>query len=152
VVETLTDGLARSCINRRRPMTLLHRFALLLTAALAGCASTGTDGAARPRQNLSVLTQEEMRAAHHTNVYEAVAALRANWIRPRGPISFADPTAGQVFVFQDGLRLGNVTYLRQVPVSDVRSLQFLSPTEATARFGLQSSAGPAIVINRTLGP
>jgi hypothetical protein len=128
-------------------------FALLLTLATIGCASApSADGERAGSRNRNVLTVEEMRESHHTNVYEAVAALRANWIRQQGQISFQSPTAGQVLVFQDGMRVGDVSYLRQVSVNTVQRLQYFNATEAAARFGLQTDAGPAILITTGTGP
>jgi hypothetical protein len=132
-------------------MKLTRCFALLLTAALVGCSTASTSGAERPTRNPGVLTQEEMQASHYTNVYEAVAALRANWMRQQAPISFGSADAGQVVVFMAGVRLGDVSQLRQLNVSGVRSIQYLNPTEAAARFGLQAASGPAIVVTPATG-
>jgi hypothetical protein len=124
--------------------------ALLLAAAVAGCsAGRGSDG---PRRDFSVLTQQEIQAAHYVNLYDAVDALRSNWIRRRGPASLINPHAGQVTLFMEGVRLGDVGYLRLMHVSGVASLRFLNINEASARFGLQANSGPAIVVIPSPGP
>jgi hypothetical protein len=121
---------------------------MVLALALAGCATTGSDpDAQRISGNRSVLTQEEIRGAYHSNLYDVVQALRPNWLAQRGPISFADPEAGRVLVYVNNVQAGGAEYLRQVSVLDVLSLRYLDPVEASAQFGLKQSGGAAIIIN-----
>ena len=133
-------------------MKYSHLLVLALSVLMLGCASTTSrEAGQQPRRQQNVLTQEEMREAHQNNVYEAVAALRTNWLRPRGQASFRDPNAGQVVVFLNGILVGGPDYLRQLSTADVTSLQFLNASEAASRFGLQTSSGPAIVISTSPG-
>lgn len=132
-------------------MKITRVILLAVGLAIVGCtASSNEDAAQRPRRQQNVLTQEEIRSANHTNVYDVVAALRSNWINQRGSISFSNPNAGQVQVFMYGQRVGGPEFLRQLNVNDVTSLAFLNPSEAAARFGLQSGSGPAIVVEAAL--
>lgn len=123
---------------------MIHARMLLLALVIVatGCASAGGgDGTERPRRQQNLLTQEEILAAHHTNLYDVVATLRPGWLRTRGQISLADPDAGRVMVYVDGVRAGGVDYLRQLHASDARSLEYLNETQASARFGLQQGGG-----------
>jgi hypothetical protein len=129
--------------------------ALLLVLAVAvlgaGCARASADGVTRPARQSDVLTQEEIRGALKQNVHEVVSTLRPNWIRQRGQISFNDPTAGQVVVYINGVRVGGAEYLRQMSVLDVVSLRFVNSTEAGARFGIQQNGGAAILVDTRPG-
>lgn len=121
---------------------------LAVATSLAGCASSGADsGSQRPSRQGNVLTQEELLATQHTNVHDALAVLRPNWMAVRGPISFQNPDAGQVRVYLDFVDAGDVRYLRQLRVRDVLSLQFLNSLEAAQRFGLRTNSGPVILVN-----
>ena len=129
-------------------MTLSRLLVLALSILMVSCAPTNGENAARgPKRQQNVLTQEEIREANYSNVYDAVAALRPNWLRSRGPVSFYEPDAGQVVVVMYNALLGGVDYLRRLNVTEVISLQFLSASEAGARFGFDTSSGPAIVID-----
>jgi hypothetical protein len=121
---------------------------LAVATSLAACASSGAEsGSQRPSRQSNVLTQEELLATQHTNVHDALAVLRSNWMAERGPISFQNPEAGQVRVYLDFVDVGGVSYLRQLRVRDVISLQFLNSMEAAQRFGLRTNSGPVILVN-----
>jgi hypothetical protein len=92
-----------------------------------------------------------MQRANFTNVFDAVSARRSYWMRQRGQISVSNPTAGRVQVFYNGMLVGDAGYLRRVSVADVRSVQYLSASEAASRFGLQTKSGPAIVVHALNG-
>lgn len=126
-------------------------FLVALLVAAAGCASAaGSAGGERISRQQNVLTREEIRGTHRSNVYDVVAMLRPTWLRNRGQISIGDPEAGQVVVYLNSVQAGGADYLRQVPSSEVVSLEYLNETQASARFGLKQSGGPAIVIH-TMG-
>lgn len=119
-----------------------------IAVLMVSCAPASMkDAGSRPIRQPNVLTQEEIRSGHFRNVFDAVAALRGNWLARRGAVSFRDPTAGQVLVFMHGQRIGGVDYLRQVSTAHVISVQFLNPTEAAAQFGLRTSSGPVIIVD-----
>lgn len=121
---------------------------LAVAMSLAGCASSGAEGGSqRPSRQSNVLTQEELLATQHTNVHDALAVLRPNWMAERGPMSFQNPEAGQVRVYLDFVDAGGVSYLRQLRVREVLSLQFLNSMEAAQRFGLRTNSGPVILVN-----
>jgi hypothetical protein len=110
---------------------------LLCIAATLACAPGRTGGT--PRPDRSVLTQESLRDQHYENVYQAVEALRSNWLLSRGPDSFTAPSI--VLVYMDNVKLGGVEWLRTVPISAVSTIQHLDPNEATARYGIGHGAG-----------
>lgn len=121
---------------------------LAVAMSLAGCASSGAEsGSQRPSRQSNLLTQEELLATQHTNVHDALAVLRPNWMAERGPMSFQNPEAGQVRVYLDFVDAGGVSYLRQLRVREVLSLQFLNSMEAAQRFGLRTNSGPVILVN-----
>jgi hypothetical protein len=111
---------------------------LLLLASLA-CQR----GPAGPRPDPSVLTQAEMREHNFTNVYDAVAALRPNWLTVRGADSFQSPS--QLWVYFDQTRLGGVDQLRPITVASVAWVRHYSGTEATTRWGINHGSGVIFV-------
>lgn len=118
----------------------MQKLAGMLVVALVGsaCASggTGTAGA-----NRNVLTQEELAASVFDTAYEAVERSRPEWLRSRGATSLMHGTAEYVVVYMDHARLGEMATLRNVRVTDIREIRYLSGPEATTRYGTGHSGG-----------
>jgi hypothetical protein len=134
-------------VLRHRPTAVLLLAALVL--APAACASGAAAGADRaPRTQSNRLTADEIQSGNYQTAYEAVRALRPAWLHQRGNVSLLDPGANEVAVYLDGAPLGGPGELRQVRAGDVVTMEYLSGTEATTRFGT-GNAGGAIVISTT---
>jgi hypothetical protein len=118
-----------------RPRRRLIALLLLLSSA---CASNPQSESA-PRGDRNLLTQKELLDQHFLNAYEAVEALRSQWLQPRGPDSFNTPS--RVWVYMDNVKLGDVESLRGVAVNTIMSIRHLSANEATARWGVGHAAG-----------
>ena len=91
------------------------------------------------RMDRSVITQEQMVDGSYATVYDAVAALRSNWLRPRGPDSFVLPSI--VWVYIDGARAGDVDVLRNIQPKLVNAVRFYDGPTATGRWGVDNGAG-----------
>lgn len=76
---------------------------------------------------------------HYATVYDAVAALRSTWLRPRSVDSFLSPSI--VWVYLDGTRLGDVTTLQQMQPKLVTSVRFYDGPTATGLWGVDNGAG-----------
>lgn len=103
------------------------------------CAACGPTTEGRPRGDRNLLTQEELVARGYHNVYDAVEALRNNWLRPRGSDSFNQPSEVQVYL--DSNRLGGVDALRGMNVNVIRSVRWFDGVTATGRWGVGHGAG-----------
>jgi hypothetical protein len=115
-----------------------RRFISLLLVLACACAGN-PPGESAPRGDRNLLTQKELLDQHFLSAYDAVEALRSQWLQPRGPDSFVSPS--QVWVYIDNVKLGNVESLRTVPVSTIMSIRHFSANEATARWGVGHAAG-----------
>jgi hypothetical protein len=109
---------------------------LLLSSA---CASRGTGG----QQSADLLTAAQLADHHYVNAWEAVSALRPNWLHQRGQDSFNQPSEIQVYL--DLVRLGTVEELRSVPIATIGYLRRFSGPQATARWGTGHSAGVILI-------
>lgn len=117
------------------------RIAVLLIA-IGACATTpGTPGS---NSNRNLLTRTQLTQQHFETAYDAIAALRSNWLQARGPDSFTTPS--QVWVYMDATKLGDVQTLKAVPIRDISSIEHLDANSAQARYGIGHGAG-AIVIS-----
>ena len=116
-----------------------RRFLALFLLGSAACAANQPSDGAPRSVDRNVLTQQEMLDQHFVSAYDAVEALRSQWLRARGPDSFKSPS--EVWVYQDNVKLGNVETLRSVAVNSIVAIRRLSPNEATARWGVGHAAG-----------
>lgn len=115
------------------------RFAFnALVAIGAGCALHHPAEADR-RTDRTVLTQEQIAAQHFNTVYDAVEALRSNWLHARGTDSFQNPS--EVRVYFDNTLLGGTDKLREIAAKDVTFIKFFDGVTATARWGVGHAAG-----------
>lgn len=103
---------------------------MILILAVAGCATTASDGE-RSNRDPYRISAEEIADATQENVYDLVRALRPRW---------------EGVAYLDGYRLGPMTRLADVSVSSVRRIEYLSRVDARARFGLEHGEGGAILV------
>ena len=116
--------------------------ALVVIALCSACGTRrGAAGGEAPARRLdrSVITREQMLEGKYASVYDAVAAVRSAWLRPRGPDSFVLPSV--VWVYVDGARLGGVETLRSMQPRLINTVRFYDGPTATGRWGVDNGAG-----------
>ncbi len=119
------------------PSCRLGHAALLLLLAVASCTTTGGPaGASRS----GLITQADIEGATFLTAHDAVAQLRPAWLRARGSRTIQNPNP-YATVYVDGLRRGELDELRGIPAVDVDTIAYLSPSDATTRFGLGHTGG-----------
>ena len=132
-------------------MRLIPR-ALVLAAVLsaaAGCAPKSAAVQSGPRVDRNILTPETLRGQTYTNAYEAIEALRLNWLKPRGTDSFNTPSV--VMVYLDNVKLGGVESLRGLQLANVQLIRHYDANQANARWGVGHAQGAIQVITQTTG-
>lgn len=121
---------------------------MALTVAVGACASGGVAGDRAPRGQQNVLTDEQIRAGSHQTAYDAVRSLRPSWLRER-PGSISNPEGAEVTVYMDGARMdGGANALRQVRADAIEHIQYMSPSDATTRFGTGHMGGAILVTSK----
>ena len=126
-------------LNRSAPLLLL---AVLL--AVASACSANASGARATRSDM--ITVDDLRAANSTNLFDAVRAIRPNWLRARSPNSLQNQ--GQVQVYFDDTRVGGVEALRTIPTQGIAYLRWFDPISASSRWGLDHEQGAIVVSTR----
>jgi hypothetical protein len=141
---------------------------LLALASTAGCASSprvkapasetatiDTTGAPTPRRSATrrsstLITRDELLepSISGASALEAVRLLRPTFLTYRGANSIRDPSAGVVRASIDGGRVVPVDDLQSIRVLEVRSIRFLSASDATQRFGVAAGGSPVILVER----
>lgn len=124
--------------------TLFAACALLFFAA---CGSTsnqrGSRGGNPDRINAD---QMEEVADQYNTAYSVIEGLRPLWLRKRGR-STTNPS--EIVVYLDGSRYASPDALRSIPTVDVASMAFLSPAEATNRYGSGHIHGAILVTSKS---
>ncbi|HUG97961.1 MAG TPA: hypothetical protein VMQ83_02140, partial [Gammaproteobacteria bacterium] len=121
----------------------LAAIALLSVLFVAGCASSAGPANSARQIDRDVLSREEILQTGSRNVYDAILALRRNWLVTRGVDSLNNPV--QVQVYLDDSRLAGVETLRQISVIDLDFVRYYNGREASVRWGLNHGQGAIYV-------
>ena len=105
---------------------------VMVVVALAACAGNGIVSLEADR---NVITTPELVDSNAPHALEAVQRLRPEYLRTRGPSSLLNPTAMGPAVFVDGLLLGGVEVLADIPIGELARIQYFKAWDATTRFG-----------------
>ena len=126
---------------------LLQLFFVSLALILSSCATSGSAG---PRGSANRLTSDEIAEVVALTAYEAIQYARPQWLRQRGLRAGATPTMGNAgtVVYLDGVRVGGLDELRRLRADTVALMEYLSPSDATNRFGTNHDYGAILVTTR----
>jgi len=116
---------------------------LLTLIAIAGCSSSTGTTAGDDRQRLFISTQEIQEMGQGVDLHSLVQRVRPMWLIKSGPHSGVGNDDIRVYV--SGMRFDNPSALRFYNGVDAKSLTFLEPGRATARYGIGHSHGAIIV-------
>ena len=119
-----------------RPARLMAASLVVISCA---CATVG----GRSHRDRDVLTRDEMLKDNFVTVYDAVTALRSNWLNVRPNTLTSNQE--DVVVYYDVTRLGGPAELRNIAVRDIQYVQHLDPVSATQRYGVGHSQGVIFV-------
>ena len=105
---------------------------MLLLAANAAAAQTP---ARKARRDPNLITAEEIAGKPAQTLYDVVRALRPQWMLRSRPTALMPQNEGELIVYVDGTRFGNIESLRQFVPGGVQAVRYFSPSDAEARFG-----------------
>jgi hypothetical protein len=119
----------------------------LLAAAfvLAGCGQLrSSNSPSDAGRNSDDLTQEDL--ADYSTVMEAVQAIRPIWLRQRTPLLLSPRSGGTeeaspVWIYWDGTRLGDPSYLGRIAPSQVARVVHYDARTASLRWGIGHENG-----------
>ena len=151
----------------RAPLALFAAAAIALgTTACASSAPKQSEAAATtgaPKPSATFITAEEIERVHVQNGYEAVQKLRPALLRQRQvasangqggvskdapPITGTNVSAGNVVVYVDGTRIGDIDQLRQISASSIATMRYYSASEAQMKWGSGHPGGVIEVISK----
>jgi hypothetical protein len=119
--------------------------ALLFVLCVAACgAQSQASGGGGSSSNRNALSSEEMLRAGYPDAFATVQSLRPQWLQRRG----ANSRAQSIKVYLDGSLLGGPELLRQITTRSIGSIRYMTPLEASERYGLDHDLGAIIVTTR----
>ena len=111
--------------------------------AVAQSAPTG-QATLRPAtlERSNVVEQEEIRAAETgPSAYEAIRRLRPEYLTRRANPQPGDAEEGYPVVYLDGVRLGGLETLKNIPLDTITRIRFLRASEAAQWLGRTHRGG-----------
>lgn len=107
-----------------------------LTLMVAACSASNPS---RPQGDSNVIRRDEVMAGTYQTAYDVVRALHPNWLVKRSASN--SRTAAQIWVYVDGSKYGDVSWLRNVPGNSVGSITRIDAGSATTRWGTGHTEG-----------
>jgi hypothetical protein len=126
-------------------MRFTRTFLLLVATIALACAPASGRG---PMRNQSLITGDELAATKYSNLYDAIQALRPNFLRSRGRNSFDPDQTEFPIVYLDGQRFGEIGILKSMPLERVIAIRSLSASDATTKYGTNNTSGVIEVVTR----
>ena len=132
------------------PITQLRRSLVAALVLFAGaCASGGaTSGSNAPSSSRSVITESELPTSGTETAYDAIQRLRPDFLRTRPAQSYnmqpnggASGPAPAPALIVNGQRAGDLSDLRQIAATALKSVRYYSIEQAKRKFGMQYDGG-----------
>lgn len=135
------------------PSAVAGTLLVLLWAACGGGAGSGpanspdapADAEAENRSYPpSEISRAEIleRGSNSSNAMQVIRRLRPAWLRARGSNSFTSAGSMYAVVYVDNIRRpGGLSALFNIPVGEIRMMEFIGPANATTRWGTGHQAG-----------
>lgn len=87
------------------------------------------------------------RGSNSSNAMQVIRRLRPAWLRARGSNSFTSAGAMYAVVYVDNIRRpGGLSALFNIPVGEIRMMEFIGPANATTRWGTGLQSGVILVV------
>lgn len=107
----------------------------LLLVSLMSVACTSRSGVAPSASPESAITRVEISRSQALNAYDAVRILRPSMLRERGKVSMVGSDVREPIVYLDNQRLGGISVLRDIPVTEIFEIRYHSAAQAQIKWG-----------------
>lgn len=142
------SGQERRFTGAARSRVRLQLACAATIAVLGACASASSGTSSAPKSSPNLITADEIARVNVVNAYEAVQKLRPAMLRQRQVASANAQATGELVVYMDNNRLGDVEQLRQISASSIASLRYFSASEAQMKWGSGHPGGVIEVLTK----
>ena len=132
-------------------LTILRHSLVVLAAvsAISACASSGASSAeASTSSSRFVITEAELPTSGTETAYDAIQRLRPEFLRVRPAQSYNLQTNGGASgpapapaLIANGQRAGDLSDLRQIAATSLRTVRYYNIEQAKRKFGMQYDGG-----------
>ncbi|HEX6574214.1 MAG TPA: hypothetical protein VF042_04520 [Gemmatimonadaceae bacterium] len=128
----------------------MRRVAAASLLLFVACSSATTATPHTARGNRNVITFEEIQAEARpgATAWDLISSLRPLFLNSRGRVSLQNTAPAYAVVYMDGMRYGEIQALRSISVESIRSVEYLSSSDATTRYGTDHPAGAIVIVTR----
>ncbi|RME02157.1 MAG: hypothetical protein D6814_00125 [Calditrichaeota bacterium] len=116
--------------------------------AMLFLACGGTSTGSRTSRFSNVITAEEISKSGTDvpmrNAYDVIQYLRPNFLKVRGATSSGALSTNPV-VYVNNIRFGSIDALRNIYTDQIKEIRYLSPADASLRFGSGHSGGAILI-------
>ena len=135
-------------LTQQRPQGLVVLPVITVILMLSGTSScTPRTGGVTPPRPQDDITRAELEQVLSESAHGAIEQLRPSWLFHRRTPTPTNPNP-EPAVYVDRARLRTLAELYTIPVESVESIQFLTASDATTRFGTGHLWGAIIVTTR----
>jgi hypothetical protein len=129
--------------KKMRKLIVLTASALLMSACSSATTATGDS----PTQKRSTITTEEIQKISNPgwSAYDLISRVRPEWLRARNPQTLREPDPIYPIIYLDDIENGEIESLKDITISRVASVQYITAYDTTARFG-KTYVGGAIMV------
>ena len=104
----------------------------LFALVIAACSSTGaSSGGGNP----DLITREQVEMLPDGTAFTVIQRFRSGWLRARTQGTFGNASPAYAEVFVDEMRYGDINSLNRISSTSIESIQYISATDATTRYG-----------------
>ncbi len=100
----------------------------------------------KPRTDRQLLSRDAILATQYTNMYDVILALRGTWLRSRGAESIQGKSA-TVQIYLDNQRLNGADELKTIAPTNIETVRYYDPIQASARWGMDHGAGAIYILS-----
>lgn len=121
---------------------------LVLSILLSACGSSSSTTSENSKSGITsdqIIVDELSFPADGLSAFQLINQYKPQWLRKRGQSSFNNPVPVKVYLNNSGSAAGSVSYLRNLRVVNIASIQHFDAQEAQFRFGLDNTSGAILV-------
>jgi hypothetical protein len=120
-------------MDRRSSGSLLRAsvFTLFVLLAAACSATGGSGGGGSP----NLITREQVELLPEGTAFTVIQRFRSGWLRPRTQATFGNSNPAYAEVFVDEMHYGDINSLSRISSNQIETIQYISATDATTRYG-----------------
>ena len=119
--------------------------AAIFCCTIAACASGGSGGGPDGRRDFISLIEIQRARVPGWSTYDLIFRLRPHFLRSPSAVSLEDRDPIFPVVYVDEIFHGPIELLKEFSIDRLESIQYLSPYDATTRFGSHIQGGAILI-------